>query len=61
MRKAVFEKFSQNEDIKKILLSTGDEELIENTSDDYYWGCGTKGTGKNMLGKILMEVREKLS
>ncbi len=61
MRKAVFAKFSQNEDIKKILLSTEKEELVENTSNDYYWGCGKEGNGKNMLGKILMEVREKLS
>jgi predicted NAD-dependent protein-ADP-ribosyltransferase YbiA (DUF1768 family) len=24
------------------------------------WGCGTKGTEKNVLGKILMEVRSTL-
>jgi len=60
MRKAVFEKFSQNEDIRHILLSTIDEELIECTTSDYYWGCGKNGTGKNMLGIILMEVRELL-
>lgn len=61
MRKAVFEKFSQNEEIKKILLSTGKENIVENTSNDYYWGCGKDGSGKNVLGKILMEAREKLS
>lgn len=61
MRKAVFEKFSQNEEIKMILLSTGKEDIVENTSNDYYWGCGKDGSGKNMLGKILMDVREKLS
>lgn len=60
MRKAVLAKFSQNPDIKEILLQTGDEEIVEATTDDYYWGCGSKGTGKNMLGKILMEVRELL-
>lgn len=60
MRKAVFEKFSQNENIRHLLLSTLDEELIEGTSSDYYWGCGKNGTGKNMLGIILMEVRELL-
>lgn len=61
MRKAVFEKFSQNEEIKRILLSTGKEYIVESTSNDYYWGCGKDDSGKNMLGKILMEVREKLS
>ncbi len=60
MRKAVYAKFSQNNDIKDILLSTNDNTLIEKTSNDYYWGCGTDGTGKNKLGVILMEVREKL-
>ena len=60
MRRAVLRKFESNADIREILLNTGNEELIEQTTDDYYWGCGTDGTGKNMLGKILMEVREQL-
>lgn len=60
MRKAVLEKFKANNDAKKILLSTGDEEIIEKTTKDYYWGCGENGTGKNMLGKILMETRDIL-
>lgn len=60
MRKAVLEKFKTNKDAKEMLLSTGDEEIIEKTTNDYYWGCGEKGTGKNMLGKILMETREIL-
>lgn len=60
MRKAVLEKFKENNDAKKILLSTGDEEIIEKTTKDYYWGCGEDGTGKNMLGKILMETRDIL-
>ena len=61
MRKAVLAKFEQNEEIKDVLLSTDNEIIIENTSNDYYWGCGKDGFGKNMLGIILMEVREKLS
>lgn len=60
MRKAVFAKFSQNIDLKEQLLKTGTEIIIEKTSNDYYWGCGTKGTGKNMLGIILMDTRELL-
>ena len=61
MRKAVFEKFSQNKETREVLFDTGIEEIIENTTNDYYWGCGTKGNGKNMLGKILMEIRELLN
>lgn len=59
MRKAVIEKFTQNLDIKKILIQTGEQELVEKTSTDYYWGCGANGSGKNMLGLILMETRKK--
>lgn len=60
MRKAVFAKFRQHEDIRKTLLDTGDATLIEHTTNDRYWGDGGDGSGKNMLGKILMEVREQL-
>ncbi len=60
MREAVRQKFLTHDDIRKTLLDTDDEELIEATTNDYYWGCGTNGTGKNMLGKILMEVRAEL-
>lgn len=57
---AVYEKFKQNKEIREILINTGDKEIIEKTINDYYWGCGENGTGKNMLGIILMKVREKL-
>jgi ribA/ribD-fused uncharacterized protein len=60
MRRAVRRKFEMHADIRAVLLGTGDEELIEATSGDYYWGCGTNGTGKNMLGQILMELRAAL-
>ena len=60
MRRSVLEKFKTNEDIRKILLSTESENIIGETTKDYYWGCGKDGTGKNMLGKILMETREIL-
>jgi N-glycosidase YbiA len=60
MRKAVLRKFETHADIREILLSTGDELIVENAPRDYYWGCGADGSGKNMLGQILMEVREIL-
>jgi N-glycosidase YbiA len=60
MRNAVLSKFSTHKDIQEILLSTGNEELVENSPIDYYWGCGADGSGKNMLGITLMEVREQL-
>ncbi len=60
MRKAVLHKFETHADIREILLATGEEQIVENAPGDYYWGCGKDGSGKNMLGKILMEVREIL-
>lgn len=38
MRRAVYEKFTQNEEILHILLYTGDQEIVEATTNDYYWG-----------------------
>lgn len=60
MRQAVEAKFTQHEELKALLLSTGDRKLVEHTSNDAYWGDGGDGSGKNMLGRILMEVRERL-
>ncbi|AFY35025.1 NADAR family protein [Calothrix sp. PCC 7507] len=60
MRKAVLRKFETHADIREILLDTGNVEIIENSPIDSYWGCGADGSGKNMLGIILMEVREIL-
>ena len=58
MRDVVYAKFLQNKDIQEILLSTGNANLVEHTENDNYWGDGGDGSGKNMLGKILMEVRD---
>lgn len=60
MRRAVLRKFETHADIGEILLSTGDEEIVENAPGDWYWGIGKDGTGKNMLGQILMETRSLL-
>jgi hypothetical protein len=60
MQKAVLRKFETHADIREILLSTKDAEIVENSPIDYYWGCGANGSGKNRLGIILMEVREIL-
>jgi ribA/ribD-fused uncharacterized protein len=59
MNFGVREKF-KNELLKKLLLETGKEELIEgNWWNDKFWGV-CDGKGENHLGKILMEVRREL-
>lgn len=60
MRKAVLKKFLTHRDIGEILLSTEDNLLVEDSPNDYFWGCGANRTGLNHLGKILMNVREEL-
>ena len=58
MRDAVWVKFEQHPDIRAMLLATGEAQLVEHTANDAYWGDGGDGKGKNMLGRILMEVRD---
>lgn len=60
MRLAVFEKFRQNPAIRRELLATWHATLIEHTKNDNYWADNGDGTGKNMLGIILMETRKRL-
>ena len=62
MRFVVFHKFSQNTTIRDALLATGDRPLFEYDTKrgDQYWAVDANGVGKNVLGVILMEVREIL-
>jgi predicted NAD-dependent protein-ADP-ribosyltransferase YbiA (DUF1768 family) len=60
MRDLLVEKFSQEPE-RSILLATGDEELVEgNWWHDTFWGQCPVGHGENMLGKLLMELREAI-
>jgi len=61
MREAVLAKFEQHPELRELLLSTGDAEIVEHTENDAYWGDGGDGSGRNVLGQILMEVRQKLA
>jgi len=58
MRTALRHKFDQHSYLVDLLLSTNEEEIIEQTTDDLYWGCGSNGSGLNMLGQLLMELRD---
>eukprot|EP01022_Parablepharisma_sp_SALTPOND_P006112 TRINITY_DN124748_c0_g1_i1.p1 TRINITY_DN124748_c0_g1~~TRINITY_DN124748_c0_g1_i1.p1 ORF type:complete len:162 (-),score=21.25 TRINITY_DN124748_c0_g1_i1:61-546(-) len=60
---AVFQKFSQNEALKKILVETKNKEIVC-VDTDLYWGAnspdGVGWVGKNTAGKVLMKVRNIL-
>lgn len=49
----------KNDDLRMKLLETGDVILHEDNPKDPYWGIGD-GTGKSMLGKLLMQVRDEI-
>ena len=67
-----FAKYEQNPVLAQYLLSTGSKTLVEaNGKPDLIWSCGlyandpriedsSKWPGKNLLGKVLMRVRQVL-
>lgn len=56
MLKGLRAKFSQNKELKQKLLNTGDSILHEDSPTDMFWGR----KGKDMLGKLLMHVRDEI-
>jgi ribA/ribD-fused uncharacterized protein len=60
MRKALYAKFTQHQELRDLLLSTGEATLVEHTENDSFWGDGGDGSGKNWLGKLLMELRKQI-
>lgn len=63
MRGVLRAKFTQHQDLRELLLSTGDARLVESAKTDNpvnrLWG-EVNGKGKNMLGVLLMELRSEL-
>ncbi len=64
MRRVLRAKFEQHPDLRKILLDTGRSRLVEagtvNNAVNRFWG-EVNGVGQNMLGVMLMELRDELS
>jgi ribA/ribD-fused uncharacterized protein len=68
---ACYNKFYQISILREILLETGNKTLVESSPYDVIWGIGLKNDtdlildennwrGLNLLGKILLQVREKI-
>ncbi len=57
MRRVLFCKAFQNKKFFNLLVESGNAEIMENSPWDGFWGVGRTGNGRNMLGKLLMEVR----
>ena len=71
MKQIVRAKFTQNLELRKKLLDSGDKILANADARDKFWGVGTsastaiakdpsKWKGDNKLGKMLMELRTEL-
>jgi ribA/ribD-fused uncharacterized protein len=60
MREAVEAKFRQHDELRALLIETGDAMLVEHTDQDELWGDGGDGSGRNELGRIVMAVRDRL-
>jgi len=61
MMTALRAKFTQYDELKQLLLSTGDTHLVEHTKNDVYWADGGgNGKGLNRLGILLVQLREEL-
>jgi ribA/ribD-fused uncharacterized protein len=75
MTKIVLAKFEQNPALRRQLLDTGNDLLVEANPNDFTWGCGEKENAVkhkfrnqpgwkphgNLLGNILLDIREYLA
>ena len=70
MYKGVSAKFTQNKNLKNLLINTDNNYLVEASPSDKFWGVGLSYNskdiinqslwGQNQLGRILMKVRAEL-
>lgn len=71
MFNANYHKYTQDETLKQKLLATEDKILAETSANDKVWGIGMssddpdlldtdKWRGQNLLGQVLMDLRQKL-
>jgi N-glycosidase YbiA len=59
MTQLLWSKFGQDTDLRRRLLETGEDPLVEgNYWNDEFWGLDLKtNQGQNVLGKLLMAIR----
>ena len=68
--RGLFEKFNQNENLRRVLVNTGNKTLVE-SSYDKIWGTGiplsdpgcldrTKWYNPGIMSKLLMDIRQEL-
>lgn len=60
MWKAICSKFTEHPELRELLLATGDEEIVEASPYDAFWGEGPQKDGENRFGKMLVRLRQTL-
>lgn len=60
MEEVLYHKFILHSDLRSLLLRTGEENLLYSDPRDDFWGDGPNTQGANELGRVLMNIRDKL-
>ena len=60
MTRALYSKAQQHPQVKDFLLDTEEKKIIETSLYGHYWGLGRDQRGENMLGRVWMDVRDRL-
>src|SRR5882672_8379333 len=53
-------KVDQHPEAQEALRASGNEDIVEDSPTDYFWGEGADGSGQNMLGRLWMKIRAEL-
>lgn|GEM_PF-343380 len=60
MTRALYTKAMAHPEVKAALLETDNRAIVETSMYDHYWGLGRDQRGENTLGKIWMNIRDKI-
>ncbi|MCY4057814.1 MAG: NADAR family protein [Gammaproteobacteria bacterium] len=60
MTRATYTKCRTHTTVADALAATGESTIIETSQYDYYWGCGRDTRGRNVYGRVLTNVRQRL-
>lgn len=60
MTRALYTKVQMYPDVRDALLAIDEEKIVETSLYDHYWGIGRDLRGKNILGEIWMDIRQRV-
>jgi len=60
MTRGTWIKCHAHPEVAEALLDTGERLIVESSLYDYYWGCGRDHRGRNLYGRMLMDIRGRL-